>query len=45
MTGSQRSMTSRRGFLRYTGMGALAIGSAGLLAACGDDGEIGRAHV
>ncbi|GAA4081383.1 ABC transporter substrate-binding protein [Nocardioides kongjuensis] len=38
MTGSQRSMTSRRGFLRYTGMGALAIGSAGLLAACGDDG-------
>ncbi|TNM50812.1 ABC transporter substrate-binding protein [Nocardioides albidus] len=38
MSGSQRSMTSRRGFLRYTGMGAVAIGAGGLLAACGDSG-------
>jgi ABC-type nitrate/sulfonate/bicarbonate transport system substrate-binding protein len=50
MAGSQRPMirsglaaaqagTSRRGFLRYAGVGAVALGSAGLLAACGDDGS------
>lgn len=39
LTAAARAGTSRRSFLRYSGMGALAIGSAGLLTACGDGGS------